>query len=107
MARTMEFPRWIRVLLVVASVALAGSTLAQSRFSFDIPAQPASEAIRALARQSGLQVAALTDDLSGIRTNAVRGVYAPMEALKLAHQGYRPAARRDRGQLGDDPSGPH
>jgi hypothetical protein len=79
----MEFPRLIRVFLALASIALAGSTLAQSRFTFDIPAQPASEAIRALARQSGLQVAALTDDLSGIRTNAVRGVYAPMEALKL------------------------
>jgi hypothetical protein len=79
----MGFPHLLRLFLALASLALAGASLAQARLTFDIPAQAASEAIRTLARQSGLQVAALTDDLSGIRTNAVRGVYQPMEALKL------------------------
>lgn len=76
-----------RACVALACTLLAGAALAQARLTFNIPAQPASEAIRILARQSGLQVAALTGDLSGVRTNAVHGIYAPMEALKLLIKG--------------------
>jgi hypothetical protein len=80
---SVELLRVLRVCVLFVCVTFSAAAFAQARLSFDIPAQPARAAIRALAQQSGLQVAALTEDLSGIRTNAVRGVYAPLDALKL------------------------
>jgi hypothetical protein len=71
----------------LALAMLASVALAQRTYRFDIPEQPAREAIRALAQESGLQIAARTDDLTGIRTNPVHGVYAPIEALRLLVKG--------------------
>ncbi len=56
--------------------------LAQAKRTYNIPAQPASEAVRTLARDTGLQIMAPAEDVSGVRTNAVQGDYAPLEALR-------------------------
>jgi iron complex outermembrane receptor protein len=77
--------RFIRNALLASAAmgcALLAATpsLAQAR-TFDIPADSASDAIRALARQSGLQVLAPVEDVRGIRTPALRGQYEPLDAV--------------------------
>jgi outer membrane receptor protein involved in Fe transport len=62
------------------AILAATPSLAQER-TFDIPAESASDAIRALAQQSGLQVLAPAEDVRGVRTNAVRGSLDPMDAV--------------------------
>ncbi|HEY0943000.1 MAG TPA: TonB-dependent receptor [Steroidobacter sp.] len=70
------------------TLALAVSTaLAQQKVTFDIPAQPASVAIQSWARASGLQVFAAEEHLLGIKTNAVRGDYSPIEAMQMMVEG--------------------
>lgn len=63
------------------AILAATPSLAQERRTFDIPAESASDAIRALARQSGLQVLAPAEDVRGVRTNAVQGAFDPMDAV--------------------------
>src|SRR5688572_12486940 len=68
----------------VLGLLLASSTaLAQDKLTFDIPSQPAAAAIRSWAQQSGLQVFASEEHLRGVRTNEVRGLYMPVEAVQL------------------------
>jgi len=77
--------RFVRNALLASAAmgcALLAATpgLAQERRTFDIPAESASDAIRALARQSGLQVLAPAEDVRGVRTRALQGSYEPMES---------------------------
>jgi iron complex outermembrane recepter protein len=76
-------------ILCLAGVLVLGAAvaLAQEKVSFDIPAQNASSAIRAWARQSGLQVFASEELLEGVQTNAVHGDYLPLQAVQLLIQG--------------------
>jgi len=71
------------VLTLVLSSLLSSAAIAQQKQSFDIPAEGAAAAIQRWAQQSGLQVFAAEDDLRGIRTNAVHGDYAAVEAAQL------------------------
>ena len=50
---------------------------------FDLPPQALSSALTLFGRQSGLQVAADTETVSGLRTRGVRGTYTPEQALRL------------------------
>jgi iron complex outermembrane recepter protein len=70
------------LLALVLSGVLSSAAVAQQKLNFDIPAQPAAVAIQSWAQQSGLQVFAAEDDLRGIRTNAVQGDFAPVEAAQ-------------------------
>jgi iron complex outermembrane receptor protein len=70
------------LLALVLSGVLSSAAVAQQKLNFDIPAQPAAAAIQSWAQQSGLQVFAAEDDLRGIRTNAVQGDFAPVEAAQ-------------------------
>ncbi len=78
--------RWFQAGVLVSvfagAVALAGDALADDRVAFDIPAQPASAAIRTWASQSGLQVFAADEHLLGVQTNPVRGAYTAIEAAQ-------------------------
>ena len=49
--------------------------------SFDIPAGPAEQALKAYSAQSGQEVLFATATTSKVRTNPVRGNYSPDEAL--------------------------
>ena len=71
------------MLTLVLSSLLSSAAIAQQKQSFDIPAEGAAAAIQRWAQQSGLQVFAAEDDLRGIRTNAVHGDYAAVEAAQL------------------------
>lgn len=77
---------WVMSLVLVV-LLVSPAVRAQEKLRFDIPEQNASAAIQAWARQSGLQVFAADEDLQGVRTNAVRGEYTPVEAAQLLIQG--------------------
>ncbi|HEY1072166.1 TonB-dependent receptor [Brevundimonas sp.] len=59
---------------------------AQDR-TFNVPAQPISQAITELARQAGVQISAPTAHLAGVRTRAVTGVMDVEAAVKLLIEG--------------------
>ncbi len=85
-----RFPRRARLWLAVATVtcALAAPPLAaQARRHFELPPQEASQAIQALAQQSGLQIMAPEGDLRGVRTRAVSGEHEPVDAVRMMFEG--------------------
>ncbi|MEM9683948.1 MAG: TonB-dependent receptor [Pseudomonadota bacterium] len=61
--------------------ASPGLTETASR-DFDIPPQPLSSALTLFGRQSGLQVAADSDLVAGLRTPGLKGAYPPEQALR-------------------------
>ena len=73
---------WLRRTLVCAfGLVLAADTLfAQDEHtSFDIPSQPLAAALEAFSTASGYQI--LMADGGAIRSNAVKGIFAPRRAL--------------------------
>ena len=56
----------------MALLLAAGGAWAQSR-TFNVPAQPISQAITELARQGGVQISAPTAHLSGVRSRPLTG----------------------------------
>lgn len=80
-----------RAMLLGGAAALlwAAPAAAQDKQRYNLPAGDASTAVQRLAVQSGLQIMAPNDDLSGITTNPVEGSYTPVEALRrmLANKG--------------------
>ena len=86
--------RRLKLLLIGVSVAAvlicAGPAPAQppaqaateeTRFTFDIPAQPLQNAVTAFGFQSGYQVAVDQATLTGLTGKEVRGHFTPAEAL--------------------------
>ncbi|MDT9597378.1 TonB-dependent receptor [Sphingosinicella rhizophila] len=76
----------------ITCMAAASPALAQER-AFDIPAQSASTAVPALARQANVQVFAARKYTRGKRTNAVRGQMNVDQALTQLLKGTGLAAR--------------
>jgi iron complex outermembrane receptor protein len=80
-----------RAILLGGAAALlwAVPAAAQEKQRYNLPAGDASTAVQRLAVQSGLQIMAPNNDLSGITTNPVDGSYTPVEALRhmLANKG--------------------
>jgi iron complex outermembrane recepter protein len=73
----------------VAALALLACALpaaAQQR-TFDVPAQSATSAISAFARQAGLQVVAPADGLEGVRTQPLKGAMDARAALRKLIEG--------------------
>ncbi len=68
--------------VALSSVLLASPVVAQEARAISIPAEDAGAAIQDLTRQSGLQVFAPAEDLRGVRTNAVKGSFTPLEAAR-------------------------
>ncbi len=67
----------------VCTFAIAGAACAQSQHHFDIPAEPASDALQAFAQQAGKRVLFSYDAVQGKQTPAVSGVLLDDEALKI------------------------
>lgn len=63
-------------------MSLAAAEEASKR-SYDIPAGNAADALKQFSEQSGRGVMANGDLVKGIRTNAVKGEHAPVDALEL------------------------
>lgn len=70
------------LLATVAAFVVAGSAVAQTSRSFDIPADDAAAAFQAYARQSGKQVLFPYEAVAGRRTPEIRGQYTDDEALE-------------------------
>jgi len=64
-----------------AGTLRVGEALAAER-EFDLPAQPLGAALAAFARQTGLRLRPLPDELARLEAPAVRGRLAPEEALR-------------------------
>lgn len=81
----------LRVYIGVAAAALAVSStaFAQDRPArdYDIAARDLKGALRELARESGLELLAVSDDLRGKPAPALKGHYTPQEALALLLRG--------------------
>lgn len=79
-------------------VMVAAPAVAQARSAISISAQPASEAIKQLAKQTGTQILFDYDKLRGVRSHAVEGAASPLAALQ--------AMLRGTGfEVGETPSG--
>jgi iron complex outermembrane receptor protein len=66
----------------VATCAIAPAAWAQSQFTFDLPAQPLAQSLRAVASRSGATVGFDPEVVAGLSAPALRGAYSPADALK-------------------------
>lgn len=80
MSKTMT-SRLLAGAAAMAVLAAAGEGLAQQR-SFNVPAQPAVDAIPAFARQAGVQIVVPSSQLRGVRTPALSGAQDTRQALR-------------------------
>lgn len=71
----------------LASVTVAQPAAAQEGVDFDIPAGSLDRALVLFARQSGLSVGTGNPSLRRVRTDGLRGRYAPREGLRLLLRG--------------------
>ncbi len=71
------------LLVGVCTFAMAGAAYAQSQHHFDIPAEPASDALQAFAQQAGKRVLFSYDAVQGKQTPAVSGLLSDDDALKI------------------------
>ena len=55
----------------------------QSEMNFDIQPGPLASVLRRFGEQAGVQFAYTTEDVEGIHTSGVSGIYTPEEALRL------------------------
>ena len=79
--------------LVFMVSALFGAEPAKR--SFDLPADTADKSLRTFSAQAGREVVFVAEPPNGIRTNAVRGEYAPAEAARMLLAGTGLAATQD------------
>jgi outer membrane receptor protein involved in Fe transport len=79
------------------ALTLATGALAQQR-TFDIPAQDAVTAIGQFGLQAGLQITAPTDELKGVKTDALRGAMDARAALQVLLKGTGLVVARDDGR---------
>lgn len=55
---------------------------AEAKRSFNIPAETAEKSLKQFASQSGVEVLFSTQAAAGIRTNAIKGDFAPTDAVR-------------------------
>ena len=83
--------------LILGLAALASLRAAEpsAKIAFDIPAGVAAETLKRAAQQARLEIAFPADIVRGVNTGAIRGDYAPVEAMNLMLGGSGLAALRD------------
>src|SRR6185312_10051063 len=87
--------RFLRSLAVasVSVAALAGAAFAQVR-NINIPAEDLKDALDVYISQSGVQLVYKANDVSGLKSQAVRGSFTPEQALERLLQGTGVTAQR-------------
>ncbi|MFC6622919.1 TonB-dependent receptor [Novosphingobium panipatense] len=87
----------------VCACALISATPAMAQAdqvrNFDLPAQSLTEALRAVARQSGLEFSAPADPLRGKTSKPLKGQFSPAQAAKRLLKGTRLTAEVIDGAL--------
>lgn len=75
---------WIRCCLIMLCTLCALAGLAAEppakRF-YDVPERDATISLRLFAEQSGLEIIYPAEDVKGVKTNALKGEFAPREAI--------------------------
>jgi iron complex outermembrane receptor protein len=66
----------------MAALACGRAGAAEKVTPFDLPAEPAERSLQRLARQGDVEVVFSTEVAAGIRTNAVKGDLAPLDAAR-------------------------
>ena len=84
----------LRLFLCGVACCLLAATSRADPVEFDLPAQPAADALLAFSQQSGIDVLFSSDELRGKTSNALRGRYEPEEALAVLLRGTEFTARR-------------
>ena len=80
---SMPCGRLLRLCAWLAGLALAGSALAgEGTRRFEVPAGDAAETLKLAAQQGGLEIVYFAETVRGVRTPALRGRFAPREALE-------------------------
>jgi hypothetical protein len=79
--RALLFGTLISATAGAAESAAAPSVPSASKKRFDIPAGEAFTTLKRFTEQSGGQLIYKADSIEGVRTDAVRGRYTPLEAL--------------------------
>lgn len=90
---------WFGVSAVALGMALAVQAAHADPKPFDVPAQPAANAIPAFAKQAGVEIVAPADKLQGIRTVAVKGTMEFRDALAILLQGTGLEVASDDGRV--------
>jgi TonB-dependent receptor len=85
---------FLLALLLPLSGALPAAEPAKK--SIDLPADAADRSLKRLSDQAGVEVVFATGVADGVRTNPVKGSYAPLEAARLLLAGTALAATQDR-----------
>jgi outer membrane receptor protein involved in Fe transport len=70
-----------RILFALAGLALTAATALAAPLPFDIPAEPAPQALDKFIAQSSMKVAYSMNDVKDVRLNAVSGTMEPADAL--------------------------
>lgn len=96
-------PVVLRLLLAFAGVAAPQAGAAERTVDFDLPAQPAAQALLAFSKLTKIEVLFSFDALRAVQSTAVAGKFEPAEALARLLRGTGFAARpngRDRFVIG-------
>lgn len=86
----------IRLLAVALLAAAALRGAEPTRKTLDLPADAADRTLRKFTEQAGVEVVFATGLAAGVRTNAVKGNYPPLEAMTLLLEGTGLAATQDK-----------
>ena len=85
---------------LVSAAAAATSPEASARRQFDLPAGEAAASFKQFIAQARVQLLYVSDDVAGVRTNAVKGEFTPREAIDRLLAGTRLAAvQTDHGSI--------
>ncbi|EGY01969.1 TonB-dependent receptor [Nitrospirillum viridazoti Y2] len=90
---------WFGVSAVALGMVLAAQAAHADPKSFDVPSQPAVNAIPAFAHQAGVEIVVAADKLQGIRTTAVKGTMEFRDALAILLQGTGLEVASDDGRV--------
>lgn len=71
-------PRLVAALCLFAAVVASAAEAAKR--TFDLPADTAERSLKRLAQQSGTEVVFVSEVTEGVRANAVKGEFTPLEA---------------------------
>ena len=87
--------------LLLGCPRLGASVISSAPRHFDLPAESADISLKRFSEQSGVDVIFATKIAIGVKTNAVTGEYAPMEAITrlLARTGLEPVSDETNGAL--------
>ena len=98
MCRELRLQIFLRgIAAVLAAAGLFGATPAadHGRRTYEVPAGDAASTLRQLSEISGREILFAAEIVRGVRTNAVRGEFTPLEAARHMLVGTKLAATQD------------